>query len=469
MVEESRDGRLRRRMRQSVRGARDVVDDTLDSTMQRVGQSVSGAARGVTNATAHQVIDEIEPYLVSEAVPRIVDGITPYLVDHVVPEILAGMHEHLVTETVPDVIDDVTEHLVAVTVPEVVAGITPRLVEELLPALLTDLTPYLTDDLVPQVVTGLTPLLEEQIAPQLVEAMMPQLENQIAPRLVDSLLPKIRRDVVPQILDDIVDDPRIRDLIREQSQGLFLDAFEALRENLADADDIAENLVRRLIRRPVRPVDASALAIVLADAGPAESTRRTWEQLMDRRRGWQEQPIPPAPPGREHAHAGVVTRGLAMAIDVSLIGWLVGQALTALLALLDSLFTDLPSWVAKVLTLGSTTVVPIYLALCWWLTGRTVGSFVMGTRVCTPDGRRVRFLRAMVRAWVGVYGLLIWLVTSAVSLFDPKRRTLLDRLLHTEVRYVVPDDQQRRYLRAEVERREAESRGAAALGDAGVR
>ena len=34
------------------------------------------------------------------------------------------------------------------------------------------------------------------------------------------------------------------------------------------------------------------------------------------------------------------------------------------------------------------------------------------------------------------------------------------RLLHTEVRYVVPDDQQRRYLRAAVERREEQKRQA---------
>jgi uncharacterized RDD family membrane protein YckC len=85
----------------------------------------------------------------------------------------------------------------------------------------------------------------------------------------------------------------------------------------------------------------------------------------------------------------------------------------------------------------------------------------MGTRVCTPDGHRLGFLRSMVRAWVGVLGLIVWLVTAVLSAFDPKRRSLLDRLLNTEVRYVVPDDQQRRYLRAAVERREAAVRLAA--------
>ncbi len=110
---------------------------------------------------------------------------------------------------------------------------------------------------------------------------------------------------------------------------------------------------------------------------------------------------------------------------------------------------------------------PIYLALCWWLTGRTLGSFLMGIRVCTPDGHRLRFLRAMVRAWVGILGLFVWLATGVLSAFDPKRRSLLDRLLNTEVRYVVPDDQQRRYVRAAVERRGSEGLLAAAAGDPG--
>jgi hypothetical protein len=40
------------------------------------------------------------------------------------------------------------------------------------------------------------------------------------------------------------------------------------------------------------------------------------------------------------------------------------------------------------------------------------------------------------------------------SLFDPKRRSWLDGLMHTEVRYVVPLDQQRRYIREAVQARQ---------------
>lgn len=466
-------------LRRAVGGARDAVDSTLDATVGRVGQSVGEAARGVTTTTAQQVIEDLEPYLVEVAVPRIVEGITPYLAQTVVPEVLTGVHQHLVEVTVPDVIDGVSAHLVEVTVPEVVAGVTPRLVDELLPRLLADLQPYLTEELVPEVVAGLTPLLEQQIAPQLIEALMPaietdiaprvveglmpmiqeqvapqlvdsllpRIEQEVAPRLVDSLLPKIRREVVPTILEDIVDDPRVRDLIREQSQGLLFDAVEALRENLADADDLAESLVRRIFGKRPRPADELALELVLADSAPSARLGRTWDSLAAQRRSWAASPMPPAPPGREHAHAGAVTRGLALIIDVTLVGWLVSQGLSALLSMLNSLVPNLPHWVLSLLTVVAATFVPVYLGLCWWLVGRTIGSFVLGTRVCTPDGRRPRFLRAMVRAWMGMLGLVVWLATAVLSVGDAKRRTLLDRVTVTEVRYVVPDDQQRRYLR----------------------
>jgi TRAP-type C4-dicarboxylate transport system permease small subunit len=50
--------------------------------------------------------------------------------------------------------------------------------------------------------------------------------------------------------------------------------------------------------------------------------------------------------------------------------------------------------------------------------------------------------------------------TGVFSLFDPKRRSWLDRLLHTEVRYVVPLDQQRRYIREELQARQEQAAAA---------
>jgi hypothetical protein len=58
-------------------------------------------------------------------------------------------------------------------------------------------------------------------------------------------------------------------------------------------------------------------------------------------------------------------------------------------------------------------------------------------------------------------GIIIWVLTGIFSLFDPKRRSWLDRILHTEVRYVVPDDQQHRYLREALQQRRVQERALA--------
>jgi len=487
MVDGPRDAGLRSSVRRAVDGA-------FDATVGRVGHTVTEAAMDVTGATAQQVIEDLEPYLIQEAIPRIVEGLTPYLTDTVVPEVLQGITGHLVADTVPDIVDGVTAHLVAVTVPEVVDGITPRLVADLLPTLLEDLRPYLEAELVPRIVEGLVPYLEaqvapdlvdalmpkirdevapqlvdalmpqieEQVAPQLVDALMPKIRDEVAPELVDALLPKIRTEVVPLILDDIIDDPRVRDLIREQSQGLFLDALESIRENLADGDVLVERFGRHLLRKPPRPQSESAVTLMLDVAGDADTTpaRLTRENLAKQRSAWRAMPVPPAPPGREFAYAGVLTRLVAFAVDVTVVGWLVSQGLSALVNLLDSLFTPVPQWLVVVLGLIAASFVPVYLGVAWWLTGRSLGSWVVGTRVCTPDGRNPGLVRALVRSWVGVLGVFIWVLTGVFSLFDPKRRSWLDRLLHTEVRYVVPLDQQRRYIREALQKRKEQAAAA---------
>jgi len=477
---------LRGAVRRAAEGARDAADSAFDATVGRVGHSVGEAALDATNATAQQVIEDLEPYLVEEAIPRIVAGITPYLTDEVVPEVLAGITDHLTTVTIPEVVDGVSGHLVDVTVPEVVAGVTPRLVDDLLPRLLTDLQPYLEQQLVPQIVDALVPYLERSIAPQLVDALMPKLgdeiapqlvdalmpkirdqvapdlldalmpriETEIAPQLVDSLMPKIRQEGVPQILDDIVDDPRIRDLIREQSQGLFLDAIEGFRGALADVDTLVDNVGRRLVRRPPRREPESALQIVLADTSldDTKPARLAVEDLSKQRAAWRALPAPPAPPGRHFTYAGAVTRLLGLAIDIFVVGYLNTVLFSTLGGLIDSLFSGAPpEWLTLTLVAIAAAVIPTYLGLCYWALGRTLGMGIVGIRLCTPDGRRPGFLRAMARAWVGMLGLVFWVATGFVALFDAKRRSLLDLLVHTEVRYSVPETQQRRHVRDAVQ------------------
>jgi uncharacterized RDD family membrane protein YckC len=141
-------------------------------------------------------------------------------------------------------------------------------------------------------------------------------------------------------------------------------------------------------------------------------------------------------------------------VDVTLVAWLVGQGLTALISLIQAIFGEPPGWLVAILTGIASTLVPIYLGVCWWLSGRTIGSVLVGTRVCTPDGRNPGLVRALIRALLGLVGIVVWVITGVFSLFDPRRRTWLDRMMHTEVRYVVPLDQQGRYIRQALQERQ---------------
>ncbi|TQF66507.1 RDD family protein [Rhodococcus spelaei] len=73
----------------------------------------------------------------------------------------------------------------------------------------------------------------------------------------------------------------------------------------------------------------------------------------------------------------------------------------------------------------------VYLTVCWATTGRTVGSLAMGLRVTTTRGRRVRWPVAALRALLCVF-FAVGLGWAAV---DPRRRSIQDILLRTEVVY----------------------------------
>ena len=166
-----------------------AVSGAVDATVGRVEDRVVSSTKGV--------IDDLEPYLAEETVPRIVDALMPYLIERVVPEVIAGLTERLATETGPAIVE----------------GMTPQLADELVPVLLERMRPYLEAELVPAVVDGVTPYIIDKAGPQIVAGLMPY----------------IQAEVVPEILDEFVDDPRVRDLIREQSLGLLWDAVEVLR------------------------------------------------------------------------------------------------------------------------------------------------------------------------------------------------------------------------------------------------
>lgn len=372
-----------------------------DATVGRVGEAMGEVAMEATENTARAVVEDLQPYLIAEVIPEVIAGITPLLTETVVPE----------------VVDSVTPHLVSVTVPAVVEGATPQLVDSLLPQLLDQLRPYLEAELVPKVVDALIPHINDVVAPQIVAAITPKITNEVAPQVIDGVMPHviddsapriingvmpmIRQEVVPQIMDDIVDDPRVRSLIKEQSQALILDALERVRRGLARADDVVDNVVRWLVRKSSRP------------------------------------PQPDAPPGRSRVQAGFVTRAVALALDLTLLSFLVGIGASALINLLNRVFTPVPGWLLVTIGVVAFCVAPTYLALCWTWFGRTLGDGIFGARTVRVDSEaRLRLGQALVRAYVGIALLPLWIAAMITSPFSSKRQGVLDMWTRSEVNYV---------------------------------
>lgn len=107
-----------------------------------------------------------------------------------------------------------------------------------------------------------------QVVPKIVDDMMPYLVDQVMPRIIDGAMPQIRTQVLPVVIDDLAHDPRIRDLVLEQSQGAAGEAAQQVRATTADADDRVEAAYRRLRHGPSQAAGPGSEAAGAADAEP---------------------------------------------------------------------------------------------------------------------------------------------------------------------------------------------------------
>lgn len=141
-------------------------------------------------------------------------------------------------------------------------------------------------------------------------------------------------------------------------------------------------------------------------------------------------PAAPAPA----AYAGLVSRGIALAIDSALVqgALLVGAALLALVAALvggislGPVETGLTAAAWLLLTAG-------YFVTCWSTAGQTLGMQAMHLRVTTTAGDTISPSRACVRVlWLGL--CIIPLFAGFIPvLFDERRRGVHDMIARTVV------------------------------------
>ena len=122
--------------------------------------------------------------------------------------------------------------------------------------------------------------------------------------------------------------------------------------------------------------------------------------------GSEISPVPrEARPYQGHS-AGLVTRIVANTIDALVVGVIVGAIYLGLVAFNFLLDPRSFVWPSGNLLVSLTTTLFIatgYLALGWWLLGRSYGDHVMGLRVVDRRGRRLGPLRALLRAGFCVF------------------------------------------------------------------
>jgi len=154
------------------------------------------------------------------------------------------------------------------------------------------------------------------------------------------------------------------------------------------------------------------------------------------------------PAARPVEYMGLVTRGVALTIDVTILN-VVAVVVGAAIALLMSTLR-VPSDIEQLVALASGAVyagwVLTYFVAFWAVDAQTLGDRVMGIRVQHPDGARIRPRRALLR-----FGALLLCAIPLGAgfipvLFDARRRGLHDRIAGTVVVAGEGDHPRRRRL-----------------------
>ena len=96
---------------------------------------------------------------------------------------------------------------------------------------------------------------ESQAVPRIVDSLVPHLVESVVPRLINGVMPEIRASVLPAVLDDLTKDPRVRELVTEQSRDVIGEAAQAVRSASATADSRVEMAFQRLIGAGPTPAD----------------------------------------------------------------------------------------------------------------------------------------------------------------------------------------------------------------------
>jgi uncharacterized RDD family membrane protein YckC len=237
------------------------------------------------------------------------------------------------------------------------------------------------------------PVLEEAVQSALDSvAVKKVILETLDSELVDEIwLRLLAGPQVQQLVERIAAAPEVRAAIASQGVGLLDDIGRQIARVARDLDNTFERIVRRIFFRRRRPLPTN--------------------------------------------RAGVVTRGLAFAIDALIINLsftVFAGALTLIVTLLGGSGEGVPRGAVAAGSFIWLAVVGTYLVGFWCLEGQTPGMRFLGIRM---NERRLPFGRAVRR----LIGLGLSIVTFGIGflgiVFGEGRRGWADRMGHTEVIY----------------------------------
>ncbi len=139
---------------------------------------------------------------------------------------------------------------------------------------------------------------------------------------------------------------------------------------------------------------------------------------------------------RREDYAGVVSRLVAVAIDVAVLTVAAAAGAGLVLGGAEVVLGHTPGWLVAVTSSALALLPTLYFALGWWILGQTAGGLAMGIAVRRLGSRPLRFPRALLRAILGLVFPVFWLIGLTLAFIDQRRRGLLDVITGTEVVYV---------------------------------
>ena len=238
------------------------------------------------------------------------------------------------------------------------------------------------------------PAVEEAVerllaSPAVERAAINALDSPLVEKVWDRLL---QSDEAQKLVERVAEAPEVRAAITQQGVGLLEDLGRQIRRIAHRLDGVFESVARRLTFKDQR-------------------TEKT-------------------------DNAGLVTRALALAVDVGL----VNLAFFALSALFDWALSAVTQWNSGADYAIATGVafyvilISSYLMFFWTLTGQTPGMRFLGIRLDDYDGTPSLSPRNAIRRLVGmVLAAIPFFAGYFVVLFSERRRGLHDRIARTEV------------------------------------